>query len=60
MTGPSLLHEQLAASEVINRRRPPRSLFAFAVDWLRRIGDELLVVAEAMLRPESEVDDGAA
>jgi len=55
MTVPGLLHEPLMRSEVVNRRQPPRSLFALVVDWLRRIGDELLQVAEAMLRPESEV-----
>ncbi len=58
MTTLGLLAKPLADAEVINRRQPPRSLFALAVDWLRRIGDELLQVAEAMLRPESEVDRG--
>lgn len=54
MTAPGLLHEPLMRSEVVNRRQPPRSLFALVYDWLRGVGETLLEVAEAMLRPESE------
>jgi len=49
-----LLAKPLADAEVINRGQPPRSLFALAYDWLRGVGETLLVVAEAMLRPEGE------